>query len=176
MWPSSRIGPVWRAPGRRPRGRCRPGGSAAVSTNSRHFSPAAACGTTNCCGWSAGVEHEHHGSGGRVGRGRWCRRSLVRLGPLAFQSTGLPSGPYQLTSGSWPGFAAVPVRNAAAADVRLPAAERDQRLREAEHLGVLLDQPPIEPADLVVLAVGVVVAALRAAALRRRPGSSARPG
>ena len=46
-----------------------------------------------------GMKHEHHSSGGRIGK-PVVPKMLVRLGPLAFQSIGLPSGPYQLTSGS----------------------------------------------------------------------------
>ncbi len=44
-------------------------------------------------------------------------------------------------------------------------AEGDHPREEAHHSGVLLGQLPVEPADLVVLAVGVVVAALGAAEL-----------
>ena len=101
---------------------------------------------------------------------------LVRLGLTLCQSIGLPSGPYQLTSGSWPGLVGLAGEERAAADVRLAAAERDQRLHEAEHLGVALDQPPVEPTDGVVLAVGVVVAALGAADFVAGERSSARPG
>ena len=73
--------------------------------------------------------------------------TLVRLGPLAFQSIGLPSGLYQLTSGSWPGLAALPVRNVPRRTFGWRRRNAIERLHEAEHLGVLLDQPPIEPAD-----------------------------
>ncbi len=48
------------------------------------------------------------------------------------------------------------------------AAEGDQRLGEAEEIALPLEQPPVHPADLVVLAVRVVVAPLRAAELVAR--------
>jgi hypothetical protein len=40
-------------------------------------------------------------------------------------------------------------------------AARDQQLDEPVQVGVLLDQSPIEPAHLVVLAVRIVIAVLR---------------
>jgi hypothetical protein len=41
-------------------------------------------------------------------------------------------------------------------------AERDQLPHEAQHAAVALDEPPVEPGEIVVLAIGVVVAALAA--------------
>src|SRR5690606_32575346 len=52
-----------------------------------------------------------------------------------------------------------------AADGRLLAAEVDQRLAESQQVLVPFDQTPVEPRYLVVLAVGIVVAALSASAL-----------
>ena len=64
---------------------------------------------------------------------------------------------------------------AARAQHCVPAAESDQTLEEPQQIRVFLRHAPVEPAQVVVLAVGVVVAALRAAAIRRPSGSSARP-
>ena len=44
------------------------------------------------------------------------------------------------------------------ANRRLAAAERDQCLNETQQIFVAFNQPPIEVADIVVLAIGVVVA------------------
>src|SRR5262245_34648292 len=46
-----------------------------------------------------------------------------------------------------------------------PLTKRDELSYEPEHVAVLLEQRPVEPADLVVLAVRIVVATLRAANL-----------
>src|SRR5204863_8616244 len=53
----------------------------------------------------------------------------------------------------------------AAPKARVPAAKRDHLLEEAEEVLVALREFPVEPGDLVVLAVGAVVAALGAADL-----------
>src|SRR5688572_26254933 len=86
------------------------GGSAAVSTNSRQGMAAAAVGTTNAYGSLLAciiiITGRAAGSSMPV-----VPKTLVRLGPVAFQSIGLPLGSYQLTSGSIPGFGALPVRN-----------------------------------------------------------------
>src|SRR4249919_748325 len=39
--------------------------------------------------------------------------------------------------------------------------ERDHQFEEPEHIRVLLFQLPIEPTDLVILAIGIVIALLR---------------
>ena len=51
----------------------------------------------------------------------------------------------------------------------------DHHLDEAVDVRMPVEQPPVEPADLVVLAVRVVVAAPACAAPRRPSGSAARP-
>ena len=68
-----------------------------------------------------------------------------------------------------------PAEPGAPAKQRVCPAQRDQPTGELEQLAPSRVQIPIEPADLVVLAVGVVVAALRAARSRRPPAASARP-
>ena len=52
--------------------------------------------------------------------------------------------------------------NAFESEVIAQEAARDQQLDEAVKIGVALDERPIEPTGFVVLAVGVVVAVLRA--------------
>jgi hypothetical protein len=59
----------------------------------------------------------------------------------------------------------VALEPAAAVEDRMRLPERDELARELEQRGALLLEAPVEPAELVVLAVGVVVAALRAAHL-----------
>src|SRR5208282_2632549 len=48
---------------------------------------------------------------------------------------------------------------------RGPEAEGDERAREAQELLLFFRPAPVDPGDLVVLAVGVVVASLRATGL-----------
>ena len=117
---------------------------------------------------AARVEHDQHVVVGRIervaARGR-AEKMHVRLWPPLPQSTGPPAGSYQLTSGRSPGRDRQAGEEVGAADGGLRPAEGDQRLAEADQVLVLLDQPPVEPGDGVVLAVGVVVALLGAAAL-----------
>ena len=122
------------------------GGSAAVSTNSRQLRFGGRRRHDEPLRLAAGVQHDHHGRAAGSSR-PLVPNTLVRLGPLACQSTACRRGRTSSRRAAAPGCAALPVRNDAAADVRLPAAEGDQRLHEAEHLGVLLDQLPVEPAD-----------------------------
>ncbi len=48
-------------------------------------------------------------------------------------------------------------------DGRVRHAERDHIAEELEHIPVLFQKAPVQPGDLVVLAVGVVVAEFRVA-------------
>ena len=69
----------------------------------------------------------------------------------------------------------VPLRNVSrrsqSRDRRRSISSRTNSIRRRVALG----EAPVEPGDLVVLAIGVVVAALRAGRTRRRPAASARP-
>ena len=141
-----------------------PGDSAAVSTNNRQGRlPAAARGTANCCGWppecSMIITGRAAGSSSPL-RAQHASEAVVRCcsNRSACRRCRTSSRP-----AACPGSAAVPVRNAAPA-ARLADWRRKaiSALAEPQHLGVPLHQPPVEPTDGVVLAVGVVVAALRA--------------
>src|SRR5690606_38459467 len=59
----------------------------------------------------------------------------------------------------------VAAEEAAAAEHRVVAADGEDLAREGEHRLAPLVEVPVDPGDLVVLAVGVVVALLRAAHL-----------
>jgi hypothetical protein len=51
-------------------------------------------------------------------------------------------------------------RKSATPQERVIAPEPDQQAEEPEQIGIAFEEIPIEPADLVVLAIGVIVSAL----------------
>src|SRR5215510_5295416 len=52
------------------------------------------------------------------------------------------------------------VTEVAAAQNVVRAAEADHELKKAQQIGVLIAQSPVNPTDLIVLTIGVVVASL----------------
>jgi hypothetical protein len=59
-----------------------------------------------------------------------------------------------------PPFVALAGEEAAPVQHRVRLAQRHHLLEEPQYVGVAVDLPPVEPAEFVVLAVGVVVAVL----------------
>ena len=119
-------------------------------------------------------------SSSRAGRARAASSPAEREGEHARDRV-VPLGLVELEA--VPADVLEPAPVAAAGEERAAAQARVARAAGAimlleepeERRALLLDQRPVEPAELVVLAVGVVVAALRAADLVAARRTSARP-
>ena len=87
-----------------------------------------------------------------------------------------PSGRNHQMSGAPESSCSFPVRNVGRRKIGCSRRMRDRRAGRRRGSRAPLVEVPVEPAELVVLAVGVVVAALRPPRSRRRPAASARRG
>ena len=146
------------------------GDSIAVSTQRRHRRALSGAGeAARSPGLPVGVEHHVQARGEAAGRAR-CRRGCATRRPsrAAPSRTPFQSEPSARRSSSFrlsppPGSSPTPV------------AGGDQHPHEPMEVAVPLEEPPVEPADLVVLAVRVVVASLRPAHLVAHQTASASP-
>ena len=137
------------------------GGGRAVSTARRQLAGRNGAGSTKRARLRIGIEHQVE-IGPVVGADHACEALLAAL---------------RASRGSAPGERTSESRRRVeglAAQHRVRPAKGEHARDEADDLVVPLPERPVDPARLVVLAVGVVVAALRAAELVARRGASAR--
>ena len=104
------------------------------------------------------------------------RRARTPASGCVGEKSGLTgSTPCQMMSGRSRRRARCRGRTCAAAGPGAACAGRSARVTKRRKSAFCLGQRPVDPADLVVLAPGVVVAAAACAGTRRRPAASARP-